>query len=451
MPCTRRITARLQAASGTSTKPTKIEPACLSPGQGVDDKGMGFPFASVVIQPKHAHFPDIPIECNLYFESLLFLYGLIAMALQYVNLYRTVWWLPLSHASFGLNFYLIDPYLAVLLAVIMSHGFLVCFLTEIYAVKMPKTCLYYTVQVIKIGMTIGCIGLFLYSGYRVMMEHAFMNLLYLIYPIIIHIILFWQNLKNLLEKYTKQKPTTSSERSSSNKMKHTLTSRIPVHNCSMSPEMVRDEVEYLKTDFNDRVKHILFKSISCTYYMAFMPVCFAQNTLYYDPWWIFQHICIVWVSAFLLTFLQYLPPKYVDTLHQCALHLGRWQKVEGRHAHVPYNAWSELQVWQHGATVKHVRGLFKAEGINNTAEPGNGMHSRFYGMFHKPLFMTTCMLTLIWTLVVYQMVTLIQSTEWNHILCISFLLFCDFYMLFRLMRDWLILRRTYRDEHMHQS
>ena len=40
--------------------------------------------------------------------------------------------------------------------------------------------------------------------------------------------------------------------------------------------------------------------------------------------------------------------------------------------------WSELQVWQQGALVKHVRGLFKAEGINNSAEPGNGMHARFY-------------------------------------------------------------------------
>jgi len=28
--------------------------------------------------------------------------------------------------------------------------------------------------------------------------------------------------------------------------------------------------------------------------------------------------------------------------------------------------------------VKHVKGLFKAEGINNTAEPGNSMHIKFY-------------------------------------------------------------------------
>ena len=44
----------------------------------------------------------------------------------------------------------------------------------------------------------------------------------------------------------------------------------------------------------------------------------------------------------------------------------------------PPTSWSELQVWPQGALVKHVRGLFKAEGINVTAEPGNSLHARFY-------------------------------------------------------------------------
>ena len=46
--------------------------------------------------------------------------------------------------------------------------------------------------------------------------------------------------------------------------------------------------------------------------------------------------------------------------------------------HYMYYRWSELQVWPPGALVKHVRGLFKAEGVNVTAEPGNSMHGRFY-------------------------------------------------------------------------
>jgi hypothetical protein len=44
--------------------------------------------------------------------------------------------------------------------------------------------------------------------------------------------------------------------------------------------------------------------------------------------------------------------------------------------------WSELTVWPQGALVKHVRGLFKAEGVNVTAEPGNSMHGRFYFSFN---------------------------------------------------------------------
>lgn len=64
-----------------------------------------------------------------------------------------------------------------------------------------------------------------------------------------------------------------------------------------------------------------------------------QNTLYYDAWWVGQHVCLVWLSGFVMYSIHYLPAKYVDVLHSCALHLGRWIKVEGRHAHVPYNAW----------------------------------------------------------------------------------------------------------------
>ena len=48
------------------------------------------------------------------------------------------------------------------------------------------------------------------------------------------------------------------------------------HTCSMSPENVREEVELLKTDFNNRIKQVLFHSMLCAYYMGFVPLCFAQ-------------------------------------------------------------------------------------------------------------------------------------------------------------------------------
>ena len=66
--------------------------------------------------------------------------------------------------------------------------------------------------------------------------------------------------------------------------------------------------------------------------------CIFQNTLYYDAWWVGQHVCLIWISTFVLFMVHFLPTRYIDVLHRCALHLGKWVKVEGRHAHVPYNA-----------------------------------------------------------------------------------------------------------------
>jgi hypothetical protein len=48
------------------------------------------------------------------------------------------------------------------------------------------------------------------------------------------------------------------------------------HTCTLTPDIVRDEVEMLKTDFNERMKQVLFNSMLSAYYMAFVPLCFAQ-------------------------------------------------------------------------------------------------------------------------------------------------------------------------------
>ncbi|XP_064628999.1 transmembrane protein 39A-like isoform X2 [Lineus longissimus] len=453
MPCTRRINLRLQASGNGSTilKPGNVNMSnkvCGSSGHPSDKEAMTT-FSGMIVQPKHAHFPDIPLDSCLFYEAVLFVYGILVMILQYVHLYKTVWWLPQSHATYGLNFYMIDPHLFSLLCIIMIKRLIWTFIKEAYKESSPRSCTFWFIQLIKLILTIGMTASFFYTAYHVILSYPIMYLLLLCYPIAMYVTLFWPSLRSLMNSSRSdfdERPIRS---------KREQKPAIPSHNCTMSPESVRDEVEHLKTDFNGRIKQVLFVSMLCAYYMCFIPVCFAQNTLYYDPWWVSQHAVIVWVSAFVLCLLYYLPPKYVDTLHRCALHLGRWQKVEGRHAHVPYNAWSELQVWPMGALVKHVRGLFKAEGINNTAEPGNNMHARFFFMFHKPLRVVNWLLIITWSLIMYQFFTLIQSSEWSHILSTTFMLFCNYYILFRLMRDRFILNRTYREEqimqHMHQT
>lgn len=49
-----------------------------------------------VITLKHFPFPNTPVENDLIFELLMFLYTSTAAALQFLQLYRSVWWLPHS-------------------------------------------------------------------------------------------------------------------------------------------------------------------------------------------------------------------------------------------------------------------------------------------------------------------------------------------------------------------
>lgn len=51
---------------------------------------------------------------------------------------------------------------------------------------------------------------------------------------------------------------------------------VPAHTCPPSPELIRSEVEELKSDFNRRIKEVLFNSLFSAYYVAFLPLCFVQ-------------------------------------------------------------------------------------------------------------------------------------------------------------------------------
>ncbi|XP_052811219.1 transmembrane protein 39A-B-like isoform X3 [Mya arenaria] len=453
MPAGRRILSRLQ--TGPTFQPGPHKSLCA--GHSDDRDANLIPLATMAVLPKHAHIPEIQGDTNISFEAMLYVFGFIVMCLQYINLYKTVWWLPNSHANYALNFYLIDPYLVAFLCVLMSRRLLWCFVQEIYGPRSGRGLLYMLVQACKVTLvSLAVISLF-FTVFHVLRNHSLLYCLFLCCPIVTYIFLFGPTVKPLYLKSLNW-PSSVAEKYSPKHKPGVDREQVLYHNCVMSPEVIRDEVENLKVDFNNRVKQILFNSMLTSYYMTFVPLCFAQNncdtcwnTLYYDTWWVGQHVFLTWLSAFLMLCAHFLPPRYLDLMHRCSQHLGRWQKVEGRHAHVPYNAWSELQVWPQGALVKHVRGLFKAEGVNVTAEPGNSMHGRFYFLFHRPLRVLNWMLILTWLLVGYQFFVLLQCSEWNHIICIALVLFCNYYTLFKLLRDRIILSKTYKDDDSGQN
>lgn len=77
-------------------------PPCF-PHRGSNSMGLPPAPLTALIAPepvRHSRIPDLPLENPLVFELLLFLYLLVALFVQYINIYRTVWWYPYSnHAA----------------------------------------------------------------------------------------------------------------------------------------------------------------------------------------------------------------------------------------------------------------------------------------------------------------------------------------------------------------
>lgn len=152
----------------------------------------------------------------------------------------------------------------------------------------------------------------------------------------------------------------------------------PLHCCSTNPFIIRDEVESLKCDYNNRFKQVIFTTLINAYYAGFIPCCFAQSYLYYDIYWATQHMAFMLMGGFTMCTMICFPANYCDVLHRSSLHLGQWTRVEASKYAVPTIPWSKQMIWPAGTLVKYSGDMYKASGLATSAIPGDTVHSRFY-------------------------------------------------------------------------
>lgn len=154
---------------------------------------------------------------------------------------------------------------------------------------------------------------------------------------------------------------------------------MPTHACCLSPSLIRNEVEFLKMDFNWRMKEVLVSSMLSAYYVAFVPVWFVKNTHYYDKRWSCELFLLVSISTSVILMQHLLPASYCDLLHKAAAHLGCWQKVDpALCSNVLQHPWTEECMWPQGVLVKHSKNVYKAVGHYNVAIPSDVSHFRFH-------------------------------------------------------------------------
>lgn len=411
-------------------------------GESSSTNGSGMSLSAMSSKP----IPPLPHDGPFTFEIIVFAYMTVALLLQYLHLYKSVWWLPHSYNSYAVNFYLIDPLLIVFSCVVLVRRVAWTMLRKCLTLTVPSVWLQSFVIVARSLTTLTVLTALLYMAYRIVQRHPIVNILYLAYPVSLYFLLFGLSGEPFLELTPDQTSGKGRIYRDKTGAYHCSTTTSYSGVCGTTPnnspaEVVRQEVNVMKSDFNGRLKQVLFNSMVSTYYAAFVPCCFAQSSLHYDTAWVFRHGLLVLVGGSVLYVVQVFPSTYTHMMHRTAVKLGQWTKVEGRISYAFYSQWSPSTVWPSGSFVRHGKDLYKAEGVPSCAEPGNTSQSRFYSVFHEPTSILGGLLMVQSGLVLAQHLSLTWSSFWYQLISESLLLFANYYSLFKLLRDYLVFWR----------
>ncbi|KAF3844712.1 hypothetical protein F7725_007875 [Dissostichus mawsoni] len=208
--------------------------------------------AQTVVPLKHCKIPELSVDRNVLFELHLFFCHLIALFVHYVNIYKT------ASQSGKLSF---------------PHS--ICLVMARFAVLTLT------------GWSLCRSLIYLFRSYSVL------SLLFLCYPFGMYIPFFRLScdfrrpgpLSPIASIGSKEVGSVGRGRDYLTVLKETWkqhTSQLygvqamPTHACCLSPDLIRKEVEYLKMDFNWRMKEVLVSSMLSAYYVAFVPVWFVK-------------------------------------------------------------------------------------------------------------------------------------------------------------------------------
>ncbi|TNN10850.1 Transmembrane protein isoform 1 [Schistosoma japonicum] len=220
------------------------------------------------------------------------------------------------------------------------------------------------------------------------------------------------------------------------------------HQClGVTSEQIREEVELYRRDFNGRLMDILIGTLHAVYYACFLPIIFVQNKhLHTDFWWCLQHCFLTGLVVFLLRWHYFLPCDYIDLLHRSSMHLGSWETLPLQSGYTNATLWSACTVYPYGVVVKHMQGLFRSIEVNNCAEPGNRLHSRFYFIFSNPKCISSLLLCLSSFVMLYQCFCSYWVRDWYK----SFVLIVDavfcFFNLYLHFRTSILVHFVYSRE-----
>ncbi|KRY72700.1 Transmembrane protein 39A, partial [Trichinella pseudospiralis] len=400
-----------------------------------------------VLLPQHPVFPDISmVQGELFFECTLFLYSVLVLFLQYLNLYKSLWWLPNSYTQHALKFHLIDLYVLSCVGLILGRRVIWCFLKRLTFITpgCNKRAAFWLLLVewsLKIPATGAVLTSFSFSFIHVLAFYSRLTLTHLIYPCVFYILLFYNEIVQTFSQY--DQPLFARLFNCLSDSGHADYKSL-VHACSVVPSQIREEVDVFISDVYNRLKQCLFAAFTTAYYAVFIPCGFAPAYLYIDYVWVAEMSFIVFLTSGTLYLTYLFPIQLCDQLHRAAMHLGKWVYTKSyRFPQTNQKIWSEASLWPDGSMVRMNRHVYRGVGLSIAAQPDNDDHRRYHIMFGDPLRVINILCLASGFLILSQFLLLVHSTEWQHVLTLVLLMFANYVLLFKVFKDKIILGRIY--------
>uniref|UniRef100_A0A7E4USF4 Nucleoporin NDC1 n=1 Tax=Panagrellus redivivus TaxID=6233 RepID=A0A7E4USF4_PANRE len=437
----------------------------------------------------HAKWPELPAgQGELFFECTLFLYSVLALFLQYLNLYKTLWWLPKSYWPTSLKYYMINPYLLSCIGLMLGVRVTKCFyntITDIffYITKGEEYVIFKSIEygLLKTPICTMVTSSFVFSFTRVYVEHTSKAVFYFSVPLMAYFFLLWLGFDRIKDEDRVVLPyfsPTSIIAKISRPFCAALTLFFAIkrsnslmdldtvaHLCTLDPVQNRAEANALAKDFFLRLMYSFFVGFSTSYLSMYLPTVFLpyhtryvqgipQHLLLHHTW-LMQIYTIVALTSFSVYFTYLLPLPYFDLLQRCAIHLGRWELLEGvgneeQEQALPYVERNENGpiAYKHKAIVKHNNQYYQAVAAKSansvSATPGDSTHYFFFRIANDPVKFITLLCMFETALIAFQFWMLVLTTDWQHIVTLVLLMFANYLLLGKLLKDRVVIGRIYK-------
>lgn len=433
--------------------------------------------ASGLVLSIHPFWPELPQnQSELFFECTLFLYSVLALFLQYLNLYKTLWWLPKSHWHTSMKFHLINPYLLSCIGLLLGMRVTKCFWNTISerSDELLRSLKGWTLTIfcaseftIRFFLVTTVLSSFLFSFSKIFSEFHFISFLYFIYPFVVYFVFFHRQALNprhlfsikYLPLFLKLCWKDICEAFLLLFHKSLIDIYSLKHLCRNVSSQARGEAKVLLEDFDVRFKCCVFTGLFTAYFSIFIPRALIPEKsvsgdiqyMLIDDIWVMQLCVIVALTGFLLYATYLFPIHYFNLMHECVTHLGYWKKLKVsriiEETAIDYDVTSDIPSLD-GTIVKYCGEYYQAQAYVKTksvaSEPGNEEHLRLYKIAGDPVQLVNYVLIFQFFLLGFQFWALILSTDWQKIVTLVLLMFANYLLLAKVFKDRVIIGRIYK-------